>query len=207
MTALPCCIVQASRDVLLLQAEMSCNKVVQAAQAVQPSIAAADAAVSLAVNSCQPLQILKGSYLRLSMRTLWLLAGHFGVTQTLEGITTRLYWPDAERKVRDYVRDCSSCQLQTAHPSKPTGLLQPLDVPPSAWHTVTTCSTYIFAQSTASDLSVQGTAYTYLVSLSTKTDCYLDICECRLVLTYLADESIVSRCCLCRCSNNSHLSR
>ena len=66
------------------------------------------------------------------------MAGHFGVTKTLKSITTRFYWPNAEREVRDYVRNCSSCQLQTTHPSKPAGLLQPLDVPPYAWHTITT---------------------------------------------------------------------
>ena len=37
-----------------------------------------------------------------------------------------------------YVRACQSCRRQSVHPSKPTGLLQPLDVPPFAWHTVTT---------------------------------------------------------------------
>ena len=36
------------------------------------------------------------------------------------------------------MRNCSSCQLQTIHPSKPAGLLQPLDVPSYAWHTMTT---------------------------------------------------------------------
>ena len=66
------------------------------------------------------------------------MAGHFGVTKTLKSITTRFYWPNVEREVRDYVRNCSSCQLRTTHPSKPAGLLQPLDVPPYAWHTVTT---------------------------------------------------------------------
>ena len=66
------------------------------------------------------------------------MAGHFGVTKTLKSITTRFYWPNVEREVRDHVRNCSSCQLRTTHPSKPAGLLQPLDVPPYAWHTVTT---------------------------------------------------------------------
>ena len=33
---------------------------------------------------------------------------------------------------------CPSCQLQTTHLHNPTGLLQPLDIPSYAWHTVTT---------------------------------------------------------------------
>lgn len=40
--------------------------------------------------------------------------------------------------MRDYVCACPSCHRQSVHPSKPTGLLQPLDVPAFAWHTVTT---------------------------------------------------------------------
>ena len=41
-------------------------------------------------------------------------------------------------KVRDYCRACPQCQLHNASSRNPTGLLQPLDVPPHAWHTVTT---------------------------------------------------------------------
>ena len=66
------------------------------------------------------------------------MAGHFGFTKTLKAIKSRFYWRNADKEVGDYVRNCPSCQLQTTHPSKPKGLLQPLDVPPYAWHTVTT---------------------------------------------------------------------
>ena len=63
------------------------------------------------------------------------LAGHLGVTKT---INSHLFWRNAHQEVRDYIRHCPSCQLQTSYPSKPTGLLQPLDVPPFAWYPVTT---------------------------------------------------------------------
>ena len=66
------------------------------------------------------------------------LAGHLGVTKTLKAITSRFFWKNAAKEVSDHIRQCPSCQLQTTHPHKPTGLLQPLDVPPYAWHTVTT---------------------------------------------------------------------
>ena len=66
------------------------------------------------------------------------LVGHSGVVKTLRDINSCFFWPHADREVRDYVRNGPSCQLQTTHPSKPAGLLQPLDVPPYAWHTVTT---------------------------------------------------------------------
>ncbi len=68
------------------------------------------------------------------------MGGHFGCAKTLKAIKSRFYWRYADRDVGDYVRNCPSCQLQTTHPSKPAGLLQPLDVPPYAWHTVTTTS-------------------------------------------------------------------
>ena len=66
------------------------------------------------------------------------MAGHLGVTKTLKAINSRFYWLHADQEVRDYIRNCPSCQVQTTHPNKPSGLLQPLDVPPYAWHTVTT---------------------------------------------------------------------
>ena len=67
-----------------------------------------------------------------------LLAGHLGVTKPIKAINSRFFWRNAHQEVCDYIRHCPSCQLQTPNPSKPTGLLQPLDVPPFAWHTVTT---------------------------------------------------------------------
>ena len=66
------------------------------------------------------------------------MAGHFGCAKTLKAIKSRFYWRYADKEVSDYIRNCPSCQLQTNRPTKPAGLLQPLDVPPYAWHTVTT---------------------------------------------------------------------
>lgn len=44
----------------------------------------------------------------------------------------------ADGEVRDYRRACPECQIRNVTPAKPSGLLQPLDVPPHAWHKVTT---------------------------------------------------------------------
>ena len=66
------------------------------------------------------------------------MAGHFGVRKTLAAINSRFYWPLADGEVRDYCRACPECQLHNTSSHKPTGLLQPLDVPPYAWLTLTT---------------------------------------------------------------------
>ena len=66
------------------------------------------------------------------------MAGQYGVTKTLKAVKSRFYRPNADAEVRNYISNCSSCQVQTTHSAKPAGLLQPLDVPLYAWHTVTT---------------------------------------------------------------------
>ena len=66
------------------------------------------------------------------------LAGHLGLSKTIKAINSRFFWRNAHQEVCDYIRHCSSRQLQTSLPSKPTGLLQSLEDPPFAWHTVTT---------------------------------------------------------------------
>lgn len=64
------------------------------------------------------------------------LAGHMGVTKMMKAISGCFYWPLL--LARDYICNCPNCWLQTTNPSKPAALLQPLEVPPHAWHTVTT---------------------------------------------------------------------
>lgn len=64
------------------------------------------------------------------------LAGHMGVTKMTKAVSGCFYWPLL--LARDYICNCTSCWLQTTNPSKPAGLMQPLEVPPHAWHTVTT---------------------------------------------------------------------
>ena len=66
------------------------------------------------------------------------LAGHLGVTKTIKAINSRFFWRNAHQEVRDYICQRHSCQLQTSNPSKTTDLLQPLEVPPFAWHTIIT---------------------------------------------------------------------
>ena len=65
------------------------------------------------------------------------LAGHFSVAKTLKAINHRFFWRRAAQEVSDYIRHCPSCQANKSNSSKPSGLLQPLEVPLTPWHTVT----------------------------------------------------------------------
>lgn len=97
------------------------------------------------------------------------LAGHLSVTKTLKAISSRFLCKDAAQEVCDHMRHCPSCQLQTTHPSKPTALLQPLDVPPYPWHTITT--DYITGLFEVSDLNYPATIISALtIQTAVKTN-------------------------------------
>jgi len=66
-----------------------------------------------------------------------LCAGHLGTAKTSNNITQGYYWHGMAKDVKEYVRSCSSCQRNKPSQIGPSGLLQPLDIPPSRWHTVT----------------------------------------------------------------------
>jgi transposase InsO family protein len=57
------------------------------------------------------------------------LAGHFGRSRTLELIKRKYYWPNLDRDVAEYVKDCQVCQGATARRHKPYGELQSLPIP------------------------------------------------------------------------------
>ena len=57
------------------------------------------------------------------------LAGHFSVAQTLKAINHHCFWRRAAQDVSDYVRHCPSFQANESNSSKPSGWLQPLEVP------------------------------------------------------------------------------
>lgn len=65
------------------------------------------------------------------------IAGHTGVTKTLFAVQKRFWWPTWRRDVKQYVLSCHHCQINKTPRHKPHGLLQPLPVPESPWHTVT----------------------------------------------------------------------
>lgn len=56
-------------------------------------------------------------------------AGHLGVSRTLARIQERYYWPRLTTDVTRYVRTCRDCQRRKTPPTRPAGLLQPIDPP------------------------------------------------------------------------------
>jgi len=61
------------------------------------------------------------------------VAGHFGQEKTLEIITRDFYWKGLTDWVNDYVRSCTACQQAKAPQHARFGLLNPLQVPYTAW--------------------------------------------------------------------------
>lgn len=64
-------------------------------------------------------------------------SGHFGWARTLDLIARQFWWPSIRADVQQFVYTCASCQMNKATNTKPHGLLQPLSIPDSRWHTVT----------------------------------------------------------------------
>lgn len=66
------------------------------------------------------------------------LSAHLGYVKTLNNISQRYFWNNLARDVRTYCKTCPSCQRNKARAnSGPTGMMQPLTMPPKRWHTVT----------------------------------------------------------------------
>ena len=61
--------------------------------------------------------------------------GHYAGKRTLDAIRRKFYWHGIAKDVREYVRNCVSCQRNSVRRHKPYGLLQPLPVPerPGEW--------------------------------------------------------------------------
>lgn len=56
-------------------------------------------------------------------------SGHLGYTRTLARVQQRYYWPRLNAAVKHHVRACLDCQRRKSPPTKPAGLLQPVQVP------------------------------------------------------------------------------
>lgn len=56
-------------------------------------------------------------------------SGHLGFTRTLGRIHERYFWPRLATNVAHYVRTCRECQRRKAPPTRPSGLLKPIEPP------------------------------------------------------------------------------
>ena len=65
-------------------------------------------------------------------------AGHLGIRKTVKNILRYFNWPNIWAEAESYVQHCPSCQIHKGNNQKPHGLMQPNEVPPYPWHTVTT---------------------------------------------------------------------
>lgn len=63
-------------------------------------------------------------------------AGHRGVRKTLELIERLFWWPAIKHDVETHVKTCSLCQQMKSSSLKKAGLLQPLQIPPGPWQSV-----------------------------------------------------------------------
>ena len=63
-------------------------------------------------------------------------AGHLGIRKTIELLQRDFYWPTLVQDVTTYVRTCEECQRNKASNLKPSGLLQPLEIPAQRWERV-----------------------------------------------------------------------
>ncbi|CAN6212014.1 unnamed protein product [Urochloa humidicola] len=64
------------------------------------------------------------------------IGGHSGVTATYHKIKTLFAWPNMKEDIKKYITACTICNKAKPEHCKLPGLLQPLPVPPQAWHTV-----------------------------------------------------------------------
>jgi hypothetical protein len=64
------------------------------------------------------------------------LGGHSGVLGTYQKIKKLFYWPKMKADITRYIQVCSVCQQAKSERVKLPGRLQPLPIPPEAWHTV-----------------------------------------------------------------------
>ena len=64
------------------------------------------------------------------------LAGHFGISKTLELVTRDYWWPQLRKFVQQYVKSCDICSRAKPVHHKPYGCLLPLPVPTRSWQSI-----------------------------------------------------------------------
>ncbi|KAJ3698695.1 hypothetical protein LUZ61_002400 [Rhynchospora tenuis] len=64
------------------------------------------------------------------------IGGHSGINATYHKVKKFFYWPQLKQSVHDYVSTCHTCQLNKGEHVPYPGLLQPLPIPQTGWHSV-----------------------------------------------------------------------
>ena len=64
------------------------------------------------------------------------IAGHFGQEKTIELVIRNFHWDKLNEWINDYVRSCDECQHNKSSQHSKYGLLQPLEVPYTAWTSI-----------------------------------------------------------------------
>ena len=62
------------------------------------------------------------------------VSGHFSWSRTADNISRQFWWPQMRESVQTFIR---SCQRSKSSTKRPFGLMTPLEIPDSRWHTVT----------------------------------------------------------------------
>jgi len=65
------------------------------------------------------------------------VSGHFSWSRTYDLIARQFFWPKMQEAVQSFVQTCVSCQRSKSSTKRPFGLLSPLPIPDTRWHTVT----------------------------------------------------------------------
>ena len=65
------------------------------------------------------------------------VSGHFSWSRTVDLISRQFWWPKMRKSIQSFVQSCTSCQRNKSSTQRPFGLLTPLEIPDSRWHTVT----------------------------------------------------------------------
>ena len=60
-------------------------------------------------------------------------AGHVGINKTTRLVSRYYWWPGMSDDISTYVRECHSCQTVKARQEKPSGMLNPLELPRGPW--------------------------------------------------------------------------
>jgi len=64
------------------------------------------------------------------------LGGHFGVLKTIHRLQANFTWPNIHRDVRNYIKNCQTCQQTKPILGRPAVLLQPLPIPSGIWEDI-----------------------------------------------------------------------